>query len=84
MSQSSTVRLDSVSIRAPREGGDNRQTGNFGDRYVSIRAPREGGDSSLGPRTSARRVSIRAPREGGDVIHSLGSSTTRRFNPRPP
>ena len=38
------ARDDRVSIRAPREGGDEALALNILGLYVSIRAPREGGD----------------------------------------
>ena len=37
----------SVSIRAPREGGDYAKPAPTTTSYVSIRAPREGGDPPL-------------------------------------
>ena len=67
-------RLRLVSIRAPRERGDEWLKTLPEDIRVSIRAPRERGDlaSSLGYALSI--VSIRAPRERGDHIQ-------RRANP---
>jgi len=57
----------SVSIRAPREGGDFHGLNPDALTVVSIRAPREGGDRR-GRRARERGgVSIRAPREGGDA-----------------
>jgi len=38
--------IASVSIRAPREGGDDRSTLGKRGFPVSIRAPREGGDKA--------------------------------------
>ena len=35
----------SISIHAPREGGDGKQKGKVVDVKISIHAPREGGDS---------------------------------------
>jgi len=55
-----------VSIRAPREGGDNRCWLYQTLLDVSIRAPREGGDLIAPVKRADHPVSIRAPREGGD------------------
>ena len=60
----------SVSIRAPREGGDTvlGRIDPYGN--VSIRAPREGGDSFWDLLAAKGDVSIRAPREGGDASYT--------------
>ena len=56
----------SVSIHAPREGGDEN-IGLFGiPPAVSIHAPREGGDQDFFHFVMQGDVSIHAPREGGD------------------
>ena len=73
-----------VSIRAPREGGDDFLVPRGKALVVSIRAPREGGDDGLAGDGVFRSVSIRAPREGGDVNCFFLIFFNHRFNPRPP
>ena len=58
--------LSSISIHAPREGGDRGHSAMQSEIVISIHAPREGGDlvPVYGDVTSV--ISIHAPREGGD------------------
>ena len=60
--------LISISIHAPREGGDVFITKiSILGLLISIHAPREGGDTILKHSfCSAAPISIHAPREGGD------------------
>ncbi len=54
--------VDDVSIRAPREGGDDKKGGDFAPHPVSIRAPREGGDTSgTTPANGPRSFNPRPP-----------------------
>ena len=39
--------LKTISIHAPREGGDETETVNFWQSAISIHAPREGGDYDI-------------------------------------
>ena len=56
-----------ISIHAPREGGDGQAQASQGDRRISIHAPREGGDcTGTGYTPWCLAISIHAPREGGD------------------
>ena len=56
-----------ISIHAPREGGDVRQTVQVAELVeISIHAPREGGDKRFAWRLKMDGISIHAPREGGD------------------
>ena len=78
--------LASISIHAPRAGGDKfvHYFAHLG--CISIHAPRAGGDlsDSLGM-FEAKMISIHAPRAGGD--HQGGVCVmvdAEDFNPRPP
>ena len=57
----------SISIHAPREGGDFAPRSAAARPDISIHAPREGGDARHSRRRIRCRISIHAPREGGDV-----------------
>ena len=75
-----------ISIHAPREGGDVGAVGAVPQREkISIHAPREGGDRGFykGVRT-AMSISIHAPREGGDSRPCRSGKLETDFNPRPP
>ena len=63
-------RKASISIHAPREGGDVKIGQNFSIiSIISIHAPREGGDLYVfAPGPSSHKISIHAPREGGDMM----------------
>ena len=57
----------SISIHAPREGGDSRMYTLSAASKISIHAPREGGDPEYGyVLGGCHGISIHAPREGGD------------------
>ena len=61
-----------ISIHAPREGGDGQAQASQGDRRISIHAPREGGDcTGTGYTPWCLAISIHAPREGGDSVLRL-------------
>ena len=74
-----------ISIHAPREGGDGQAQASQGDRRISIHAPREGGDcTGTGYTPWCLAISIHAPREGGDVNFGIEKKVYYYFNPRPP
>ena len=57
----------SISIHAPREGGDVQKAMEQYKEWISIHAPREGGDKGFFlPFPIQLMISIHAPREGGD------------------
>ena len=56
----------SISIHAPREGGDIACNVLTYAGYISIHAPREGGDRNFKNMDTKVVISIHAPREGGD------------------
>ena len=59
----------SISIHAPREGGDPQKRKVELRRIISIHAPREGGDYHGAVYTKDLfSISIHAPREGGDCM----------------
>ena len=75
----------SISIHAPREGGDEYPVFDTNIRYsISIHAPREGGDQPGYRPADGTGISIHAPREGGDNSALPVSTPTVNFNPRPP
>ena len=56
-----------ISIHAPREGGDVfRRRRMYPATVISIHAPREGGDMMRADEPRMADISIHAPREGGD------------------
>ena len=60
---------NSISIHAPREGGDDTVVQREEEMKISIHAPREGGDTVNGILKLIRMIiSIHAPREGGDSV----------------
>ena len=74
-----------VSIRAPREGGDDCTASVFGKHCKFQSAPPVKG--AMAPTTEIRllqKVSIRAPREGGDGKFINSVLAAAGFNPRPP
>ena len=74
MEISLSSRASSISIHAPREGGDDGETATPHRIFISIHAPREGGDAVIPLQADAPlRISIHAPREGGDVAALSGS-----------
>ena len=66
------VRRKSISIHAPREGGDCRRRG-FRPllRYFNPRPPRGGRQRHLAGVKTSFTISIHAPREGGDGIEAV-------------
>ena len=60
--------FDTISIHAPREGGDPEYGYVLGGCHgISIHAPREGGDIDFDAiKKGTMDISIHAPREGGD------------------
>ena len=57
-----------ISIHAPREGGDYPSSALPSDRtYFNPRPPRGGRPSDHGDAVPGRTISIHAPREGGDI-----------------
>ena len=75
----------SISIHAPREGGDvYPRLGIHTQTVISIHAPREGGDYPRLGVYAQTVISIHAPREGGDSGGVERISPTPYFNPRPP
>ena len=75
----------SISIHAPREGGDVCSLIVPGDvTGISIHAPREGGDGKQKGKVVDVKISIHAPREGGDNCGFMLNLSLRYFNPRPP
>ena len=75
----------SISIHAPREGGDALLS-NLGEVVsISIHAPREGGDKKRQRQEHLQQIiSIHAPREGGDLLYGRIRHLNQDFNPRPP
>ena len=74
-----------ISIHAPREGGDvDKDTVVNSILLISIHAPREGGDNKFGKLSRIIVISIHAPREGGDDKVHLVADAALDFNPRPP
>ena len=61
----------SISIHAPREGGDKPGQSNQVFQPISIHAPREGGDCLRDGGVVLTDISIHAPREGGDVQQNV-------------
>ena len=63
-----------ISIHAPREGGDRLQCFFRLLAGISIHAPREGGDvQCIQPLSALLKISIHAPREGGDLLQRLSA-----------
>ena len=62
-----------ISIHAPREGGDGRHTANptFGTKDFNPRPPRGGRRWIALPPVEKEDISIHAPREGGDQLCEL-------------
>ena len=72
--------LPNISIHAPREGSDRRNSKSRWMMRISIHAPREGSDSRR--RVCLRlpwQISIHAPREGSDSAARVSPSTEVRF-----
>ena len=79
-----TWRGVSISIHAPREGGDDAVRTKIVLGLISIHAPREGGDWFNWRKITTTVISIHAPREGGDEAVQPAPELTDHFNPRPP
>ena len=63
--------LASISIHAPREGGDTEDKAPTTPlEKISIHAPREGGDLPRHKGQKPQKISIHAPREGGDFRYT--------------
>ena len=75
----------SISIHAPREGGDVCSLIVPGDvTGISIHAPREGGDGKQKGKVVDVKISIHAPREGGDCAGVAGDGRLLEFQSTPP
>ena len=75
----------SVSIRAPRERGDQGTAKGFEFLHLFQSAPPvRGATDEAGAASRVGIVSIRAPRERGDRLSSVRLPRVTRFNPRPP
>ena len=73
-----------ISIHAPREGGD-ACVGNLQKSFkISIHAPREGGDKNNIRSVRFSDISIHAPREGGDDKRFYNTINYKRFQSTPP
>ena len=73
-----------ISIHAPREGGDAPQLRRFVLREISIHAPREGGDDYEKLDVSGDGHFNPRPREGGDAVGADESHDVERFQSTPP
>ncbi len=74
-----------VSIRAPREGGDDGESAFAVGLSKFQSAPPVKGATEISLQSpSPLAVSIRAPREGGDGRSGGSFSKVDGFNPRPP
>ena len=75
----------SISIHAPREGGDCSRHTLQGEKHIfQSTPPARGATSHFGLVDSYTNISIHAPREGGDLSSPLGDLRNGYFNPRPP
>ncbi len=72
-------RLRTISIHAPREGGDTGPLLISGYAGISIHAPREGGDLLVATGQLGLCISIHAPREGGDA-YPISPSAYQRIS----
>ena len=74
-----------ISIHAPREGGDGAASVRPAEIYdFNPRPPRGGRLKGLKQKTNNLIISIHAPREGGDRPSVRSSQDRGHFNPRPP
>ena len=74
-----------VSIRAPREGGDEATPVRyFANNAFQSAPPVKGATKSFEGELYPSAVSIRAPREGGDGTLENMAAKIAGFNPRPP
>ena len=74
----------SISIHAPREGGDRGPDAGDVQDEISIHAPREGGDRVVSRSRLRLDISIHAPREGGDASFWFISGPCSVFQSTPP
>ena len=75
----------SISIHAPREGGDAEMLEQKSREYISIHAPREGGDgAALHGHHAAHIFQSTPPARGATITTRLFQFQTFYFNPRPP
>ena len=74
-----------ISIHAPREGGDDSVSrACYTGRDFNPRPPRGGRHLRTGVALGQNLISIHAPREGGDFIDEVSLIWDNHFNPRPP
>ena len=74
-----------ISIHAPREGGDETMTDEHQvSQYFNPRPPRGGRRRKIDNARKGPMISIHAPREGGDVNFGIEKKVYYYFNPRPP
>ena len=80
------VQSITISIHAPREGGDLSEAERVDAVLdISIHAPREGGDPGRHRAASPGRwISIHAPREGGDRNLAVNTLPELSFQSTPP
>ena len=78
--------MQTISIHAPREGGDVALIARSGSPlFISIHAPREGGDEDVYAQIMAKlNISIHAPREGGDSMPFSFVDERKLFQSTPP
>ena len=77
--------VSTISIHAPRVGGDVRAHHLRMVDIISIHAPRVGGDFALSAMFwFVKFISIHAPRVGGDATSRRSDWNGLNFNPRPP
>ena len=74
----------SISIHAPRVGGDHQDIAGNWMLNISIHAPRVGGDQICKPSGTGKNISIHAPRVGGDHSWRHQSRRLSRFQSTPP
>ena len=79
-------RVSTISIHAPREGGDAGEIKNTEERYhISIHAPREGGDvGGKGQRLLQPVFQSTPPARGATLQGRKVPDEDGNFNPRPP
>ena len=73
-----------VSIRAPREGGDDLDAADFSKIQVSIRAPREGGDGKWYRWHRSLAAFQSAPPVKGATVVIIASNGIKRVSIRAP
>ena len=79
------IRVSSISIHAPREGGDVDDIHLALDIGISIHAPREGGDAaSSSPLRAGTKFQSTPPARGATITPKEEQQHEKNFNPRPP